>query len=150
VEGASRGNPGPCSWSAVVVGPSDSIKETSGFLGRSTRQAADIAAALKGLLMVPEGALVSLSCSTGTVRAGLGEWRRAWEQRAFKTVYGVDVANLSLWRQLFAEADKRIVRAVVLKAGAESAFQVRCADLAQMAMNQELDRQKLHFRPGSR
>ncbi len=43
------------------------------------------------------------------VLKGLSEWRAGWERRGFRNAKGDPVANLELWKRLFAVADARKV-----------------------------------------
>ncbi len=103
-------NPGPAGWGAVLIEP-DGTKETKhfGFIGLGTNQIAELTAALEGLLLVPEGAAVELVSDSQYVLKGLTEWRAGWERKGWRNSKGEPVANLALWKQLFAAADKRSV-----------------------------------------
>jgi ribonuclease HI len=103
-------NPGPAGWGAVLIAP-DGTKETEhfGFIGLGTNQIAELTAALEGLLLVPEGEPVELVSDSQYVLKGLTEWRAGWERKGWRNSKGEPVANLALWKQLFAAADKRKV-----------------------------------------
>jgi ribonuclease HI len=103
-------NPGPAGWGAVVIAP-DGRTETDhyGFIGRGTNQIAELIAAAEGLSRVPEGAEVELVSDSQYVLKGLMEWRTGWERRGFRNAKGEAVANLALWKRLFAIADARHV-----------------------------------------
>ena len=103
-------NPGPAGWGAVVIAP-DGTKETEhfGFIGLGTNQIAELTAALEGLLLVPEGEAVELVSDSQYVLKGLTEWRAGWERKGWRNSKGEPVANLALWKQLFAAADARKV-----------------------------------------
>jgi ribonuclease HI len=101
-------NPGPASWGVVVIAP-DGTTETDhyGFIGHGTNQIAELTAAIEGLLRVPEGAEVELVSDSQYVLKGLMEWRSGWERKGFRNAKGDAVANLGLWKKLFALADAR-------------------------------------------
>ena len=103
-------NPGPAGWGAVVIAP-DGRTETDhyGFIGHGTNQIAELTAAAEGLARVPEGAEVELVSDSQYVLKGLMEWRTGWERRGFRNAKGEAVANLALWKRLFAVADARHV-----------------------------------------
>jgi ribonuclease HI len=103
-------NPGPAGWGVVVIAP-DGTTETDhwGFIGHGTNQIAELTAAIEGLSLVPEGAEVELVSDSQYVLKGLMEWRSGWERRGFRNSKGEAVANLDLWRRLFAVADARRV-----------------------------------------
>jgi len=103
-------NPGPAGWGAVVIAP-DGQTETDhfGFIGLGTNQIAELTAAVEGLQRVPRGAAVELVSDSQYVLKGISEWRAGWERKGYRNSKGDPVANLALWRQLFAEADARRV-----------------------------------------
>ena len=103
-------NPGPAAWGAVLIAP-DGCTETDhfGFIGHGTNQIAELTAAIEGLTRVPAGALVELVSDSQYVLKGLSEWRAGWERKGYRNSKGEPVANLGLWKQLFALADARKV-----------------------------------------
>jgi ribonuclease HI len=103
-------NPGPSGWGAVVIAP-DGVTETDhyGFIGPGTNQIAELTAAIEGLTVVPEGASVELVSDSQYVLKPLSEWRAGWERKGFRNSKGEPVANLALWKRLFALADARKV-----------------------------------------
>ncbi len=103
-------NPGPAGWGAVVIDPADgSERDHFGFIGLGTNQIAELTAAIEGLARVPPGAEVELVSDSQYVLKGLSEWRASWERKGFRNAKGEPVANLGLWKQLFANADARRV-----------------------------------------
>ena len=71
--------------------------------------AAELTAAIEGLSHVPSGAAVELVSDSQYVLKGLTEWRTGWERKNYRNSKGEPVANLALWKQLFAAADARRV-----------------------------------------
>ena len=80
-----------------------------GFIGHGTNQIAELTAAIEGLARVPAGAAVELVSDSQYVLKGISEWRAGWERRGWRNSKGEPVANLALWKQLFALADARKV-----------------------------------------
>ncbi|MDO5103404.1 MAG: ribonuclease H [Lautropia sp.] len=104
-------NPGPAAWGVVVFEPSGKeVAADHGFIGPGTNQIAEITAAIEGLRRTPEGALVELVSDSQYVLKGLSEWRAGWVRRGYRNAKGDPVANLELWKVLFAEADCRQVK----------------------------------------
>ncbi len=83
--------------------------ELFGFIGPGTNQIAELTAAIEGLKRVPAGASVELVSDSQYVLKGISEWRTGWERKGFRNSKGEVVANLALWRQLFAIVDARKV-----------------------------------------
>lgn len=108
--GAAPSNPGPAAWGVVLLGPdAATVTRFKGFIGPGTNQIAELTAALEGLSRVPAGAAVELVSDSQYVLKGLTEWRGGWERRGFRNAKGEPVANLALWKQLYAVADVRKV-----------------------------------------
>jgi ribonuclease HI len=102
-------NPGPAGWGAVVIAPDGSETDHYGFIGPGTNQIAELTAALEGLSRVPPVADVELVSDSQYVLKGLTEWRAGWERKGYRNAKGEPVANLALWKKLFAAADARRV-----------------------------------------
>ena len=103
-------NPGPAGWGVVLIAPeSDELTEHYGFIGPGTNQVAELTAAIEGLERVPPGATVELVSDSQYVLKGLSEWRAGWERKGYRNSKGEPVANLGLWKRLFALADLRKV-----------------------------------------
>ena len=54
-------------------------------------------------------AAVQLVSDSQYVLKGLTEWRAGWERKGWRNSKGEPVANLALWKKLFALADARRV-----------------------------------------
>jgi len=103
-------NPGPAGWGAVLVPPGGGAESDHyGFIGPGTNQIAELTAAVEGLARVPVGAAVELVSDSQYVLKGLSEWRGGWERKGWRNSKGEPVANLGLWKRLFALADERRV-----------------------------------------
>lgn len=103
-------NPGPAGWGAVLIAPGTGVEsEHFGFIGHGTNQIAELTAALEGLARIPAGAAVELVSDSQYVLKGLTEWRAGWERKGWRNSKGEPVANLALWKQLYAAADVRRV-----------------------------------------
>ena len=105
-----------------------------GYIGPGTNQIAELTAAIEGLSRVPEGAAVELVSDSQYVLKGLSEWRAAWERRGFKNSKGETVANLALWRRLFALADARSVTTRWVRGHNGDVYNERADALANLAL----------------
>ena len=134
-DGSSLRNPGPSGWGAVLVEPGGS-KGTDhyGFIGPGTNQVAELVAAIEGLTLVPAGALVDLVSDSQYVLKGLSEWRKGWERNGFRNSKKEPVANLALWKRLFAVADERKVTTLWVKGHSGDHFNERADALANSAL----------------
>ena len=128
-------NPGPSGWGLVLIAP-DGQRETDhyGFIGHGTNQIAELTAAIEGLRRVPAGAQVELVSDSQYVLKGLSEWRAGWERRGFRNSKGEQVANLELWKRLFAEADARVVKTRWVRGHTGDPYNERADALANKAL----------------
>lgn len=128
-------NPGPAGWGVVVIGPNE-VGETDhyGFIGPGTNQIAELTAAIEGLSRVPPGAAVELVSDSQYVLKGLTEWRAGWERRGFRNSKGEAVANLPLWKRLFALADERKLATRWVRGHAGDYYNERADGLANQAL----------------
>lgn len=128
-------NPGPAGWGLVLIGP-DGRSEVDhfGFIGHGTNQIAELTAAIEGLSRVPKGEPVELVSDSQYVLKGLSEWRAGWERRGFRNAKGEPVANLDLWKRLFAEADARSVKTRWVRGHNGDVYNERADALANKAL----------------
>ena len=133
-DGGCQGNPGPCSWGVVILPPGGGTIENSGFLGHGTNQIAELSAALHGIEMTPAGADVLLISDSQYTLKGLTEWRRGWESKGFRNSQGQPVANLDIWKRLYAAVDIRKVKTRWVKGHSGDKHNERCDVLAGEAI----------------
>lgn len=113
-DGASRGNPGPGGWGAVVVLPEGQVRELGGRAGQVTNNQMELTAAIEALRSIvrDEGPVTLWTDSTYVIR-GITQWIWGWRQRDWKTADGKDVSNADLWQELFREVARRGVNGKV-------------------------------------
>ncbi len=128
-------NPGPAGWGAVLVAPATGAESDHyGYIGPGTNQIAELVAAIEGLARVPEGADVELVSDSQYVLKGLTEWRAGWERKGFRNSKGEVVANLALWKRLYAVADARRVKTRWVRGHSGHPFNERADALANTAL----------------
>lgn len=135
-DGGCKGNPGPSGWGVVICDRStgEVLKEACGFLGRHTNQVAEIRAAIEGLKLTPEGADVELVSDSQYMLKGLSEWRFGWERNGFVNASKQPVANKEHWLELYALADRRIVKTRWVRGHNGDPLNERCDELANKAI----------------
>jgi len=85
--------------------------------------------------MTPVGAEVLLVSDSQYTLKGLTEWRRGWEAKGFRNSKGEIVANLAIWKLLYAAADQRKVRTQWVKGHSGHEHNERCDVLAAQAIS---------------
>ena len=128
-------NPGPAGWGAVLLPPGGgAASDHYGFIGPGTTQIAELTAAIEGLSRVPVGAAVELVSDSQYVLKGISEWRGGWERKGWRNSKGEPVANLGLWKRLFALADERCVSTRWVRGHNGDAHNERADALANKAL----------------
>ena len=128
-------NPGPAGWGAVLIEPgSGAESDHFGFIGMGTNQIAELTAALEGLGRTPVGAEVELVSDSQYVLKGLTEWRAGWERKGFRNSKNEPVANLALWKRLFAAADARRISVRWVRGHNGEVYNERADALANKAL----------------
>lgn len=132
-DGACKGNPGPAAWGVVVESVAGRM-EAKGYLGQQTNQIAELCAAIEGLRLTPEGAVVTLRSDSQYVLKGVSEWRYGWERNNWRNSKQQPVANQSHWVQLLALVDTRQVTVQWVKGHNGDPMNERCDQLANEAI----------------
>ncbi|MSO48969.1 MAG: ribonuclease HI [Acidobacteria bacterium] len=112
-DGATKQNPGPGGWGAVVVTPDGRVTELGGAMSHTTNNRMELTAAISALERVQSvgGPLDVYTDSTYVIK-GIREWIWAWRRRGWKTVEGNDVLNRDLWEVMSALVQARGTSAI--------------------------------------
>ena len=107
-DGATKGNPGPGGWGAIIVTPDCRVTELGGAAAHTTNNRMELTAAIKALEFVERiGGPVAIYTDSTYVIKGIREWIWAWRRRGWKTAEGNDVLNKDLWEEMSALVDAR-------------------------------------------
>lgn len=101
-DGASRGNPGPAGWGAVIA-LEKKVQELGGAIDEGTNNEAELKAVVAVLKWLKdeagEEATINIySDSTYTI-SGATKWIFGWKSRGWTTKTGDPVKNKALWQQ---------------------------------------------------
>ncbi len=102
-DGASKGNPGPGGWAAIVVA-GERVTELGGFEKHTTNNRMELRAAIEGLrdAHVPTGPQVLVYTDSSYVINGITKWIHGWKKGGWKTKDKKPVVNQDLWQSLDA------------------------------------------------
>jgi ribonuclease HI len=105
-DGASKGNPGPGGWGAIVVG-GGRAKELGGREAHTTNNRMEMTAAIKALRYAAKlpAAPVLLHTDSSYLINGITKWVKGWKAKGWKTLQKKDVLNKDLWQELSELAD---------------------------------------------
>lgn len=97
-DGATKGNPGPGGWGAIVVTPDGQVTELGGGEPHTTNNRMELSGAIAALDCIrDEESPVDVYTDSTYVIKGIREWIWAWRRRGWKTAEGNDVLNRDLW-----------------------------------------------------
>jgi ribonuclease HI len=105
-DGASKGNPGPGGWGAIVASGSQ-IVECGGFEAGTTNNRMELTAALKALeeaRTLGNGAVTVYTDSSYVIN-GITKWVKGWQRNGWLTQEKKPVLNQDLWEPLVAAVE---------------------------------------------
>lgn len=129
-DGASRGNPGPGGYGAILQW-GNSRKELSAGYRRTTNNRMELMAVIAALeALNREGLKITIySDSQYVVKAVMEGWLKNWIATSFKG----GKKNRDLWMRFHELSKKHQIRFVWVKGHAENPFNNRCDELATAA-----------------
>ncbi len=98
-DGASKGNPGPGGWGAVVI-DGDKVFESGGGEKDTTNNRMEIAAAIGGLGKTENGSDITLYTDSSYLINGITKWILGWKRNGWITKTKQEVLNRDLWEKL--------------------------------------------------
>lgn len=130
-DGASRGNPGPGGWGAIVMA-SHRVTELGGREDHTTNNRMELTAAFKALEFA--GTLsdeeMELYTDSEYVMKGITEWISGWQERNWKTASKKPVLNQDLWQELLATNEGKTVKWQYVAGHSGHKLNDRCDEVA--------------------
>ncbi len=125
-DGASRGNPGPGGYGAVLISGTHRKEISEGFR-KTTNNRMELLSVIVALEMLKkEGSSVTIySDSKYVVDAVEKKWLMGWEKKHFKKV-----KNEDLWKRFLSIYRKHNVKFIWVKGHADNVENNRCDELA--------------------
>ncbi|MEX0933195.1 MAG: ribonuclease HI [Candidatus Paceibacterota bacterium] len=99
-DGASKGNPGPGGWGAVIhLG--ESVVELGGGEAETTNNRMELTAAINALRYIQNSREnITVFTDSSYLIQGITKWIYGWEKNNWKTKTKADVLNVDLWKEL--------------------------------------------------
>lgn len=99
-DGASKGNPGPGGWGAVVA-DGEKVCELGGGEKRTTNNRMELVAAIHALSVLhnPKSP-IHIYADSSYLIGGITKWVHGWKQNGWRTKAKEDVLNRDLWEKL--------------------------------------------------
>jgi len=104
-DGASRGNPGPGGFSAIII-TDNKVKEIGGREGETTNNRMEMKAAIEGLKKLPPNSEVKIHTDSEYLLKGMTKWIFGWQKNKWKTKDKRAVLNQDLWEALLEQVAK--------------------------------------------
>lgn len=98
-DGASRGNPGPGGWGAIVK-EGDHVIELGGREDGTTNNRMEMKAVIEALKHASGKEKVVVNTDSSYVVKGIREWVHGWEKNNWLTKAKTPVLNADLWKEL--------------------------------------------------
>jgi ribonuclease HI len=111
-DGASKGNPGPGGWGAIIIQNSkfkiqNEVIEIGGREETTTNNRMELTAALEALEYVTQFEKpITLYTDSSYVLRGITQWVHAWQKNNWMTKNNQQVSNVDLWQKLFSVTEK--------------------------------------------
>ena len=137
-DGACSGNPGPGGW-GVILRYNQHEKELSGGHPETTNNRMELTAVIEGLKALKQACQLTLTTDSEYVKKGMTEWIKTWKAKGWKNAKNKPIANLDLWQELDALAQKHTIRWKWVKGHANHPENERCDELARQALKEFRD-----------
>ena len=104
-DGASRGNPGPGGWAAIIDN-GKTVREIGGREEHTTNNRMELTAAIRAIEFVSKLEARSnqleaiIHTDSEYVMKGITEWIKRWQKKGWKTAGKKPVLNQDLWQRL--------------------------------------------------
>ncbi|HMO78850.1 MAG TPA: ribonuclease HI [Candidatus Paceibacterota bacterium] len=108
-DGASRGNPGPGGWGAIIV-EGNNIIELGGDEIKTTNNRMEIMAAYEAIKKTPIGTKIKIFTDSAYLINGITKWVFGWMKNNWLTIEKKEVLNKDLWEKLFNEVQDREIQ----------------------------------------
>ena len=128
-DGASRGNPGPGGWGAIIV-KEELVKEIGGKEKEVTNNQMELTAAIKALAAVEETAPIEIFTDSSYLINGITKWVSGWRMNDWKTKAKKEVLNRDLWEELADLAENKNIEWKYLGGHSGIAGNERCDEIA--------------------
>ena len=130
-DGASRGNPGPGGWGALVMN-TVRVVELGGRVDHTTNNRMELMAAIKALEFAGRFSDEPMEVHTDSeyVMKGITLWIAGWQKRKWKTASKKPVLNQDLWKELLAAVEGKKIDWKYVAGHSDHKLNDRCDEVA--------------------
>lgn len=127
-DGASRGNPGPGGWGAIIL-TDEFAKEIGSSAEHTTNNRMELTAAIRSLEMTPDEEVTVFTDSEYLIK-GMTIWIHDWQKKGWRTAGKKKVLNQDLWEQLLIATNGKHVDWKYVAGHSGAALNDRADDIA--------------------
>jgi len=135
-DGASRGNPGPGGWGAVVISENE-VKELGGREDKTTNNKMELTAIIEALKYVSWPFPIVVYSDSEYAIKGMTEWIHGWQKRNWKNSQKKNVMNRDLWEKLLAVSSLKKIEWKHVRGHEDNPGNIRCDEIATMCADNE-------------
>lgn len=130
-DGASRGNPGPGGYGAIVL-KGHNVTEIGGKEEKTTNNRMELTATIEALKKTDVGSKIRLYTDSEYLINGITKWVFGWLKNNWQTQGKQDVMNKDLWQKLYELVEDRQVEWKKVKGHAGHSANERVDEIATM------------------
>ncbi len=130
-DGASKGNPGPGGWGAIVSLPKGRVTELGGGEAHTTNNKMELCGVIFALEFVKnEKESIIVNTDSSYVINGITKWVHGWQKNNWKTKQKSDVLNKDVWQRLVAASEGKNIEWHYVGGHVGIAGNERCDEIA--------------------
>lgn len=134
-DGASKGNPGPGGWGAIL-NYGQARKEIFGGELHTTNNRMELKAAINALKQLNRSCKINIHTDSQYVKNGITQWIYGWKKNGWKTSDKKPVKNAELWKELDELIQKHEITWDWVKGHSGIAENERADELANLGVEQ--------------
>ncbi|MDP3874940.1 MAG: ribonuclease HI [bacterium] len=133
-DGASRGNPGPGGWGAVIM-DKNWVVEIGGSDLHTTNNKMELTACIRSLEFTISNSQflnqpIRIYTDSEYVTKGITEWIHRWQKKGWKTANRKPVLNQDLWRELLRAIEGKDIEWKYVAGHSGDRLNDRCDEIA--------------------
>lgn len=130
-DGASRGNPGPGGWGAILKN-GDTVRELGGGEKNTTNNRMELTAVIEALRVADNDSSIAVYTDSTYVAKGAQFWIYGWKKNNWMTKQKSEVLNKDLWEEMGQVLKGKKIEWNIVKGHRGIPGNVRCDQIATL------------------